>query len=142
MAFHRVVNEPLTLSDGVHLPKGTHFCMAAQAIRNDADATPSPGDFDGYRSYNKRLSRDESHRHQFATTDSNKIDFGHGKYSCPGRFFASLEIKSILITLLQNYDFKLLPGQERPANLSAHEYIFPNPEGELLFRERAASVKA
>ncbi|KAI0814296.1 hypothetical protein GGR55DRAFT_634715 [Xylaria sp. FL0064] len=34
----------------------------------------------------------------------------------PGRFFASLEIKYILVHFLMTYDFKLVNGQ-RPANL-------------------------
>jgi cytochrome P450 len=111
--------------------------MATRAIQNDGDVTPWPEVFDGFRYYKMRLNPDESHRHQFATTESNVLNFGHGKYSCPGRFFASLEIKNILVRLLMNYDFKLPDGETRPPNLSAHEYIFPNPEGRILFRKGA-----
>lgn len=77
--------------------------------------------------------------HQFATTERTQLNFGHGKAACPGRFFASLEIKIILVRFIMNYDFKLVPGGKRPTNLRAHEFIFPNPEGELLVREREKS---
>ena len=129
--------EDYTLSDGTRLPKGTHFCMASQAIQNDASVTESPNVFDGFRYYKMRQNPVDAHRHQFATTEPDVLNFGHGKYSCPGRFFASLEIKNILVRLLMNYDFKLPDGQKRPQNLVAHEYIFPNPDGKIMFKERA-----
>ena len=72
----------------------------------------------------------------------NLLNFGHGKYACPGRFFASLEIKVILVRLVMNYDFKLTPHQGRPANLKAHEFLFPNPDGELLIRARGMSAES
>ena len=31
-----------------------------------------------------------------------------------------------------DFDFKFPEGRGRPENLCAHEFIFPNPEGELL----------
>ena len=44
--------------------------------------------------------------------------FGHGKWACPGRWYASLESKIVLAQILQRYDLRLRPGAEdRPRNL-------------------------
>ncbi|KAI9880172.1 MAG: hypothetical protein M1830_004991 [Pleopsidium flavum] len=140
IAFNRVVQKPITLSDGTYLPKGTHFGMASVPLVFDEDLVDKPHTFDGFRYYRKRLETGESHRHQFATTDANSLHFGHGKYACPGRFLASNEIKTLLAHVLMEYDLKFLPGQSRPPNQSVNEYIFPDPAGQLLFKERVTEA--
>ena len=139
VAFNRVVMKPLTLSDGTFLPQGTHFTMPAGPLAFDENIIKDPHKFDGLRYYNMRLNPAESGRHQFAMTDGNSLHFGHGKYACPGRFLASNEIKTMLGHILMEYDFKLKDGQSRPANKSINEYIFPDPDGELMFKTRVAS---
>lgn len=110
--------------------------MCCADILYDPEVTPNPHTFDGFRAYRERQKPGETNRHQFATTDRNNLHFGHGKYACPGRFFASNEVKMILAHLLLKYDIKFPEGQGRPENISAHEYIFPNPMGVVEFKER------
>lgn len=136
MAVNRIVLKPLTLSDGFHLPVGTRFSMPCAEILHDPAVTESPHVFDGLRYYEARQKPGESNRHQFATTDSNNLHFGHGKYACPGRFFASNEIKMILATFLLRFNIRFPDGQSRPRNMTAHEYIFPDPDGVILLSER------
>lgn len=137
LSLHRVMKQSHTPRDGSKLPAGSHICMATNAIQNDPEVTPNPEVFDGLRSYKKRQREGERLMHQFATTEKTVLNFGHGKYACPGRFFASLEIKIILVRLIMDYDFKHPPGAGRPVNLRAHEFIFPNPKGELLIKRRS-----
>jgi cytochrome P450 len=137
LSLHRVMQSSHTLRDGTKLPAGSHICMPTHAIQNDPEVTPNPEVFDGFRSYKKRQREGEALLHQFATTEKNILNFGHGRYACPGRFFASLEIKVILVRLIMDYDFKLPPGSGRPANLRAHEFIFPNPNGKLMVKRRS-----
>ena len=132
--FKRRVLEPLTLSDGLYLPPGTHIEMAIVPIQRDN--TEDPDRFDGLRYYRMRLDPSQAQRHQFATTDNYTLHFGHGKFGCPGRFMASNSIKMILGQLLIDYDFKFPDGQIRPESLPAFEYSFPNPHGKIVFRER------
>ncbi|KAF7958294.1 hypothetical protein EAE96_001845 [Botrytis aclada] len=141
LSYHRILLENHTLIDGTTLYKGSHVCMAVTAIQNDEAVTPDPSVFDGFRYYKMRQREDGGHLHQFATTEPTNLNFGHGKYACPGRFFAALEIKIILVRLIMDYDFKLKDGQIRPANLFAHEFIFPNPEGEFLVKRRQAEER-
>lgn len=109
---------------------------------NDPAKLPGGGDpevFDGFRY--ERLRSDPAHpenanRFQLAMTDSNNLHFGHGKYACPGRFFASNEIKMIITELLLRYDFKYPEGQERPRSLGADENLYPDPDARVLIRRR------
>ncbi|KAI0472506.1 cytochrome P450 [Xylaria cf. heliscus] len=116
---------------GARLPKGTHVAMPVQAIQNDPAITENPDIFDGLRYYRLRQESGEANRHQFAMMEKTQLHFGHGRAACPGRFLGSLEIKMIIVHFIMSYDFKPA-GEQRPANLRAHEFIFPNPEGELL----------
>ncbi|KAJ5720789.1 cytochrome P450 [Penicillium malachiteum] len=143
LSMHRVLLEEAVLSDGMVLPKGAHISMAVNSIQNDPDVTPEPDVFDGFRYYKLRQREGESHLHQFSTTQERILNFGHGANACPGRFFASLEIKVILVRLLMDYEFKLKPehGNKRPENLRAHEFIFPNPDAEILMRRRPVSER-
>jgi cytochrome P450 len=136
VAVNRVVLEPLTLSDGFHLSVGTRSSMFCAEILHDPSVIPSPEVFDGFRFYKARQKPEEHNRHQFATTDASNLHFGHGKYSYPGRFFASNEIKMILAIMLLKYDMRFADGQVRPKNMTAHEYIFLDPDGVILLRER------
>ncbi|KAI0389232.1 cytochrome P450 monooxygenase [Xylariaceae sp. FL0594] len=143
LAFNRIVRSPITLSDGTVLPKGTHFSMASDEVMHDPEFLAGGGDPSEFDPFRYSRLRDESaenaNRYQFATTDKNSLHFGHGKYSCPGRFFASNEIKIIMAHLLLRYDFKYPAGQGRPVNLSADENLYPDPTARLLMRE-AVSV--
>ncbi|KAJ5722106.1 cytochrome P450 [Penicillium malachiteum] len=141
LSMHRVLLQTAELSDGTILPKGAHISMAVNAIQNDPTVTPEPEVFDGFRYYKLRQRDGEAHLHQFSTTQDRILNFGHGPNSCPGRFFASLEIKVILVRLLMDFEFKLKYGNKRPENLRAHEFIFPNPDAEILMRRRPASER-
>jgi cytochrome P450 len=111
--------------------------MAISPVILDPKVTPEPMLFDGFRHYKNRQKPGEANKHQFATTSETNLHFGHGKYACPGRFFASNTVKLLLANLLLRYEFKLSGGgTERPPNMCLHEYVFPNPEAEVEFRLR------
>lgn len=136
LSMHRVMLQSHKLSDGTELPRDSHISMPVNAIQNDPEVTPNPEVFDGLRYFKLRQQEGETHLHQFSTTQDKILNFGHGKASCPGRFFASLEIKIILVRLIMDYDYKFPEGQGRPENVRAHEFIFPNPDAEILMRAR------
>ena len=68
-------------------------------------------------------------------------NIGHGANLCPGRFFASLETKIMLVKLFIDHKYEISDPKGRPENLKAREFIFPNPKGELLMRRRRASER-
>ena len=70
------------------------------------------------------------------------MTFGHGKFACPGRFFASNESKIILATLLLRYDIKLEHGENtRPQNMFFADACFPDPAIKVLFKKRGLGVE-
>lgn len=63
--------------------------------------------------------------------------FGYGRHACPGRFFASAEIKAIMVYLPMNYDFKFPDDRtERPPSLIFETQNSPNHMGRILFKRR------
>lgn len=142
VTFQRVARQDIAFKDGVKLPAGTHIAVASDAIARDRDALPGGGDPDTFDPFRyARLREDPSHpeninRYQFATTSSSDLHFGHGIYACPGRFFASNEIKLILVHLLLRYDFKYADGQSRPRNLCFEEAMHPDPTAKVSIRKR------
>ncbi|KAF2462882.1 cytochrome P450 [Lindgomyces ingoldianus] len=136
LSYHRIMQKDFVLQDGTLLPKDAHITVAVDEIQNDSCVTPDPMRFDPFRYYRLRQEDGHNHLHQFATTEPNILNFGHRKYACPERFFAALEIKTILVRLIMDYDWKLPDGQGRPENLKAHEFIFPNQEGVLQMKVR------
>ena len=89
------------------------------------------------------------HAHQFVNTGLDNITFGHGRFACPGRFFASNESKIILAMLLLEYEVKFgEAGQEggregkgaekRPENQVFADACFPDPKVKMLIRKRRA----
>lgn len=144
VSFQRVVQKTFTLENGTKLPAGTHLAMPSDAISHDPDCLPGGGDpevFDPFRYARLREGEENTNRYQFATTDETSLHFGHGIFACPGRFFASNEIKLILTHLLMSYDFKFEDGQGRPKNLCYEEACYPDPTVNVLMRRRAIPEK-
>jgi ent-kaurene oxidase len=134
----RYVHKPITLSNGVVLQPGTQLLMPAGLISLDSDIWESAEEFRGFRFHELRQARkDDAFKYQFATTGPRTMHFGHGKQSCPGRFFASHEIKAILAHVLTEYDIKLVDETKgRPKNREFGAQIAPDETAKVAFRKR------
>ncbi|KAL8704535.1 MAG: hypothetical protein Q9201_002309 [Fulgogasparrea decipioides] len=136
LSFNRVVLEALTLSSGIEIPAGTHFSVASRSILFDPEVTPNPDKFDGLRYFKLREHSTDSHRQDFAHVDGINMNFGAGRYACPGRFFASMELKLLLAHLVLQFDFRFPPGASRPPLLVIDEFVAPNPWAKVMIRRR------
>lgn len=87
----------------------------------------------------KRQEPGNEHKHQFVTTTTEHFVFGHGVHACPGRFFAAMETKILLLHLVMKYDFKL-QSEGRPKNFECGFESITDPTIELLFRSRQPEV--
>lgn len=66
------------------------------------------------------------------------MEFGLGKDACPGRFFATNQIKIILAHLIFNYDFALeKPEAGRPKNFMFEVNVLADPTAKLLLKRRS-----
>lgn len=136
VAFVRKVLQPMTLSDGTHLPHGTMIGAPLHAMMHDPALVENPDVFDGYRWYKLRQKEGQFNSHQFVSTSASTLLFGHGNHACPGRFFAANEIQFLLVTFLLRYDFKYPEGETRPANWSMAENVLQNTKRVLVFKKR------
>ncbi|KAI0390732.1 cytochrome P450 [Xylariaceae sp. FL0594] len=133
--FQRKVLTPLDLSNGFHVPART----IVQCNTNMLDEAPAEwGDahaFDGFRFYKLRSRPENANRFQFASPSYDSMQFGFGNDACPGRFFASNQIKIILAYILSRYDIRF--GDEvvgRPKNLMFEVNVLADPTVRVLFK--------
>lgn len=143
--FTRIIHKPTTLSDSFFIPAGTHVASPAHAIGMDPALYPNPTTFDGFRFSNLRSQSSGNAialgQLQWASANLDSMAFGYGRHACPGRFFASNEIKMILAEILMQYDFKLEKEGVRPVNLEFETQLVPNQEAKILLRMRQRELE-
>ncbi|KAH8660702.1 cytochrome P450 [Tricladium varicosporioides] len=136
MTFNRRMTSSVTLSDGTHLPSGTYVAAASSQIAMDPEFWDDPEKFDGFRFQRMRERLGSENKYQFVSTGTDMLLFGYGTHSCPGRFFASNEIKIIFAYLLMNFDIALPDGEGRPKPVTYDVAFKPDPNQEVLFKHR------
>ncbi|KAI1429824.1 cytochrome P450 [Xylaria sp. FL1777] len=134
--FQRKAMIPIKLSNGFHIPAGT----IVQCNTNMLDEAPAewgdPHAFDGFRFYKLRSKSEDTNKFQFASTSYDSMQFGFGNDACPGRFFASNQIKIVLAYILSHYDFKFedrVVG--RPRNIMFEVNVLADPTVKVLFKK-------
>ncbi|CAK4034814.1 ent-kaurene oxidase [Lecanosticta acicola] len=141
LSARRKVMKPYTFSDGVEVPVGAMLAVPVYTYARDPAQFPQPDTFDPYRF--TRLRENGSNDHlQFASVTNGTMAFGCGKHACPGRFFAALEIKLLVIHLLQAFDFKAIPEADgvvrRYRNMEYDSMNMPDVTKKLLFKKRVS----
>ncbi|KAI1310574.1 cytochrome P450 [Xylaria venustula] len=134
--FQRKAMIPIDLSNGFHIPAGT----IVQCNTNMLDEAPAgwgdPNAFDGFRFYKLRSRPEDTNKFQFASTSYDSMQFGFGNDACPGRFFASNQIKIILAYILSHYDIKFEEGVVgRPKNIMFEVNVLADPTVKVLFKK-------
>ncbi|TCD62558.1 hypothetical protein EIP91_006736 [Steccherinum ochraceum] len=104
----RLAMKDFTFSDGTFIPKGTLVSATSRAAHFDEENYENADIFDPWR-FAKMEAADgtESLRNQIVNTHPEFLTFGLGKHACPGRFFASTELKSLLANFVYTYDMKM-----------------------------------
>lgn len=114
----RLVQQPITLSTGHRLPKGTRIAFDSRSVQTSIstetfspDYNPPenkpPTEFDGFRFYRLRKMTGKAKLHRFVTASTESLTWGYGDHACPGRFFADYELKVLLVELLVKWDFRV-----------------------------------
>ncbi|KAH7346207.1 cytochrome P450 [Rhexocercosporidium sp. MPI-PUGE-AT-0058] len=140
-SFRRKVLTPTTLSNGLVLPAGSYISAPLCAIAISPENYPSPTPFDGLRFYNLSDSETSAgsnvniNRHQLTSIASTSLAFGIGKHACPGRFFAAVKAKLVLVELLERYEFMLKEKEGRPGEVVFNSLRVVKKGGEVLIRD-------
>ncbi|KAK3071451.1 hypothetical protein LTR53_008591 [Teratosphaeriaceae sp. CCFEE 6253] len=134
LASGRCARSDFRFKDGTVIPRG--YIVSGNVLALHKMLTPEDWQFDGFRF--SRLGEEGKKQPLFVSTSPDYLNFGHGKHACPGRFFASAEMKLIFANLLQRYDMKLIPGTT-PMRL----YIGPTkiPETKLNILMKTATSR-
>ncbi|KAJ7494801.1 cytochrome P450 [Mycena galericulata] len=143
----RMAVDHFIFSDGTKISPGTFVATAATAIHEDGEIYERPLDFDGFRFSTIRELRndpndldsfepdpDSDWKHRLTGTSPHCLSFGGGRHICPGRFFASLELKCLMAYLVLHYDVKTLIEGVRPADEWFGPTSNPARNAEILFR--------
>lgn len=150
----RYAQAPILLSDGTVIPKGSTL-MVMNDWAHSSEHFPNADTFDMRRFAKLRAQTGEHNQHQFSTPTADQMGFGFGifassprllllfltrpklgQHACPGRFFASNEIKIALCILLLEYDFEYVPGDNPPQDIK-HEIVrLSDPSARMRIRKR------
>ena len=135
--FQRKALRPIALSDGTSIPPGTYTFSPAHAINFDPTIYANPQTFDGMRFYNLRRSSppENEKRHQLTSVTKTEMQFGGGRHACPGRWFASHQIKMVLAAVIGRFEVRLKDGEGRPESIVFQTNQLPDPKAEILFKD-------
>jgi len=122
-----------TFANGLYVPCGSFIGVPTFAIHHDEANYDNPYAFDGFRFSKRRDDDSESLKHQMVATSLDYLNFGHGKYACPGRFFAATELKAMLAHVLMTYDVGL-ENDVKPKSVWFGPIIAPDVKTKILFR--------
>lgn len=158
VATARVVVAPdgVTTPGGVHLPRGTNVATHGYAVMHDGARYPEPEAFRPFRFAEKREAAEsgagagagaagtgvylEKAKQAFTTTSVEYTGFGHGRHACPGRFFASAELRLMLAWAVMNYDFEFAgPEAPRPRNWWFSVQRVPDMKATIRVRRRRSA---
>ncbi|GAB1207116.1 hypothetical protein APSETT445_005824 [Aspergillus pseudonomiae] len=139
--WNRTTDRPVTLSNGLHLSAGTRLAVPLNEILQDPAKVTGvdPSAYDAFRCSRIREKQDNpanAQKYLMAKTDIDNLAFGHGKFACPGRFYAVNEMEMILARMLICFEFKFPEGQDRPQNFTIDSDLYPDPLKRLLIRKR------
>lgn len=133
----RVVAAPGGIStpesgSNIYLPEGSTVGIPCLPIHRNPAVYPDP---DVYRPFRFAELRDTSDVNLNCSTTSNDFVFwSHGRHACPGRHFATFELKLLFAYILQKYDFEIL--SEKPPSMWIGPMIFPPMNRTVKVRRR------
>ncbi|SMQ45742.1 unnamed protein product [Zymoseptoria tritici ST99CH_3D7] len=148
LSLRRTILPPagVTLSDGTHIPQGVTLGFTGPFIHRDPTFYPeNPEDWDGFRFSRPRergIKADletilEQKNTAMTAVQVDFLTFGLGRHACPGRFFASQEMKLMLAHIVMNYDVRVAGGKRPPtANIAGNYLPDESAKLEIKLRER------
>jgi cytochrome P450 len=135
MSSRRMALEPFSLSDGTQLNIGDWLVTPLRAMSRDERFFENATEFHAFRHVDaESLQQLEQGKYefkhfgkpnQFTSTDDSQI-WGTGRMACPGRFYATAVMKSVMAAFIRNYEIELAnPASMR--HMSWRSFIYPLP---------------
>ncbi|XP_013394382.1 cytochrome P450 3A4 [Lingula anatina] len=124
----RVANQDTTVN-GLFIPKGTAVTIPIYAIHRDPNIYPDPEKFDP-----ERFTPDAKAKR----SPYSYLPFGMGPRNCIGMRLALLEMKIILVKVLQNFTLKTCAETQIPLVLSKSSPV--KPEKPIILKVEEKSI--
>ncbi|KAF7337643.1 Ent-kaurene oxidase [Mycena sanguinolenta] len=141
IGLNRVLIKPASLVDGTVVPSGYNITIPLKPIHFDENVYPEPYKFDCFRFSKLRASEHSDVKYGFTTVEKDFVPFGLGKHACPGRFFASMELKIMISHLLLNYDLSFPDGtKEVPKPRLFNQAVFPDTKACVVLKPRVGQA--
>jgi cytochrome P450 len=122
-----------TLPDGTTIPKGSHLMVDSSDMWSP-EVHNKPDTYDGYRFVKRHHAGDKAS--QFVQSSREQNVFRGGRHVCPGRFFASTELKICLAHILFKYDVRLKEGYvSAPIQFGVYASVDPGAPFEVQRRQ-------
>lgn len=140
----------VTHPQGLHLedhdlrfPQGSRLSVSAWGIHREKAVYGENADtYDAFRFCDSDGKTDTStNANLMVSATENYLPFGIGRHSCPGRYFAAVELKLFLAYLAVNYDLKLT-GNGRPDLVTVGHFPLPPLKAKLMVRRKQPVVTA
>lgn len=130
----------IKLSDGTILLPGDTITMPSGPMAQDQLYYDDPSTFDGYRFYSEVANgQDDAQKSEtkYDGIEPGNLSWGQGRFSCPGRWYASLMIKFLLASLILEYDFEFSESQSvRPSDFVMGTHVLPDMKQKILIKKR------
>ena len=136
VAMPRKVIKDHTFADGTKVPRGTTVSVATENAHLNENLYPDALTFDPFRFVKLKEQDATGRKFDIVTTSNDSLAFGHGRHSCPGRYFAACELKLMFAHVVMNYDVKIENEGVRPKDLWFVTSCVPNPNAKIFFRKR------
>jgi cytochrome P450 len=138
VTFQRQLITPFTLSTGTILPANSYISMAYYPVSRDPAYYPSPEEFIFHRFSDLRNQPRHEDKHQFTSIDKDDPLWTFGKFACPGRQWASAQIKLLLMVLLLEFEVEYEGGwKQRPVNEVVGGKFVPSMRQKIVLSRRA-----
>ncbi|KAI1130920.1 cytochrome P450 [Nemania abortiva] len=141
LGFDRKVISPIELSDKTILQPGTTIAIPGGPMSLDPAYYDHARDFDAFRFYRPEEGDTASVNTQqdYTGIEPGNLSWGNGRFTCPGRWYASAMIKLIMANLLLSYDISFPDGQNtRPPNVKYDTERIPDFSQKIVLRRRGS----
>lgn len=130
----------IELSNGTVIHAGETIAMPSGPMARDTKYYDDPLRFNGDRFYPAMVEGPDEFRSlnkKYTDIEPGNLSWGNGRFSCPGRWYASLMMKLLLATLILRYDMEFPPGQTgRPSSVVLDVHVLPDMKRQILVRKR------
>ncbi|KAG8791976.1 hypothetical protein FRC16_000192 [Serendipita sp. 398] len=140
-AMARIALQDYEFSNGVKIPKGEMALAIGNPVHHDSDVYEDPLEFKPFR-FSERAQAEAlgkgSKKYDMITPSPQFLAWGLGRHACPGRWYASMVVKHLMVYIITKYDVKLPDSAKgkRPADWNFMGSCVPNMTTQLLFKRR------